>query len=198
MKTFREIITNFRDTKNETLLESFKFTHNGETEYGKIFDVNYWNRKDLIFELFDNYTLADKPLIKWLLNEEFKGYESEADLPVYTIDLCAFMLYKHMEMVDIYDLFKVKFGAGTDNQCFVDIELVLGFDSEQTKQYLLNNPTNKRLNKQIVKAINWYVSQPEHKLKDRVTYINYFESRKIRIIKNDMEDTEKYIRNILK
>jgi len=195
MKTFREIITNYRDTKNETLLESFKFIHNGETEYGKVFDVNYWNRKDLIFELFDNYSLADKPLIKWLLNEEYKGYETDADLPVYTIDLCAFMLYKYLETEDVYDLYKVKFGAGTDNQCFVDIELVLGFDSRQTKQYLLFNPKNKRLNKQIIKAIDWYVSQPEHKLKDRETYINYFESRKFRMIKNDMEETENYSRN---
>lgn len=197
MKTLTEIIANYRDTQDENLLEGFKFKHNGETEYGKILDLNYWHRKDLVFTLYENYSLADKPLIKWLLNEEFKGYDAEADLPVYLTDLCAFMLYKLMEMEDVYDLFRVKFGAGTDNQCFVDIELVLGIGSEQTKQFLLNNPKNKRLNKQIIKIINWYESQPEHKLKDRETYINHFESKKIRWIKNDMEDTESYSRNQL-
>lgn len=190
MKTLKEIIINYRNTNDEAMLESFRFMHNGETEYGKISDINYWNRKDLIFELYENYTQADRPLIKWLLAEEFKGYETEADLPVYTTDLCAFMLYKYLEIEDVYDLYKVKFGAGMDNRYFVDIEMVLGFDAEQTKQFLLNQPKNKRLNKRIVKAIDWYVSQPEHILKNRETYIHYYENKKIGNIKCDMEDTE--------
>lgn len=192
MSHLRKIITEYRHTKDASILENFKFINNGKTGYGENFDLNYWNRKDLIFELFKNYDLTDKPLIKWLLTEEIKGFETA--IPVYTTDLCAFMLYKHMELEDVYTLFDAKFGAGTDLQCYVDIELVFGFDRNETKEYLKNKQKDKRKNKRIVKVIESYEKNPNGKYKSREQYIQYFETRKINIINNDMAATEEYSR----
>jgi hypothetical protein len=190
MNIFRQIINEYRIKHNEELLESYKSKHNGKDRYGESFDVNYWHRKKLIFELYNDYSIEDKPLIKWLLKEELRGFKF--DIPVQTTDLCAFMLFKYMNLEDIYDLFEAKFGAGTDNQCFVDIELVFGFDKEQTKTYLTSKKTNKRQNKEILKAIKHYEDNPKAKFKSREEYINYFETKKINFIKSDLESYDDY------
>ena len=190
MNKFRQTINDFRENNNDELLEQYKCEHNGKTKYGESFDKNYWHRKKLIFELYENYTIEDKPLIKWLLKEELKGFEF--GIPVQTTDLCAFMLYKYMDREDVYDLFEAKFGAGSDTQFYVDIELVFGFDKEQTKTFLTNGKTNKKQNKEILKAINHYEGNPDAKFKSREEYINYFENKKINLIKIDLEDYSDY------
>jgi hypothetical protein len=190
MNEFRETINDFRKNNNIALIERYKCEHNGETEYGKSFDKNYWHRKKLIFELYENYTKEDKPLIKWLLKEELKGFE--LDIPVQTTDLCAFMLYKIMDFEDVYDLYEAKFGAGSDTQSYVDIELVFGFDREQTKAFLTNKKSSLKQNKKILKAIEHYEDNPNAKFKSRDKYITYFESRKINLIKIDLEDYSDY------
>jgi len=190
MNKFRQIINEFRKSNNIELLGQFKCEHNGKTKYGEIFDKNYWHRKKLIFELYRNYTKEDKPLIKWLLKEELKGFE--LGIPVQTTDLCAFMVYKHLDFEDVYDLFDAKFGGGSDTQCYVDIELVFGFDKEQTKIFLLDRKTNKKRNKEILKAIKYYEGNADAKFKTREEYINYFENRKINLIQNDLQDYSDY------
>lgn len=190
MNEFREIINNFRANNTSTLLQPFQCEHNGETEYGKSFDKNYWHRKKLIFELYENYTTEDKPLIKWLLNEELKGFEM--DIPVQTTDLCAFMLFKIMDFDDIYDLYDAKFGAGSDTQFYVDIELVFGLDKEQTKTFLTSKKSNKKQNKEILKTIKHYEANPNAKFKSRDEYITYFETRKINSLKSDLEEYGDY------
>jgi hypothetical protein len=129
-------------------------------------------------------------LIKWLLKEELKGFE--LDIPVQTTDLCAFMLYKIMDFEDVYDLYEAKFGAGSDTQSYVDIELVFGFDREQTKAFLTNKKSSLKQNKKILKAIEHYEDNPNAKFKSRDKYITYFESRKINLIKIDLEDYSDY------
>ncbi|GAA3777400.1 hypothetical protein [Flavobacterium ginsengiterrae] len=180
------LINQYRKNQDNSLLHDFECKHNGKTEYGHSFDENYWSRNDLIFELYNNYNIEDKKLIKWLLQEQIKGIEF--DIPVYALDVCAFMLYKLMENEDIYDLYLAKFGTGTDAQFFVDIELIFGFDKEQTKEYLKNQKKNKRLNNKIIKIINYYESHPNGKYRNRKDYINYFETKKIEIIKSDLEE----------
>jgi len=182
----QEIINNYRAEKEESILEDFRFIHNGKTDYYEVFDLNYWKRKDLIFELYHNYDLADKPLIKWLLTEELKA--SQINTPVYTVDLCAFMLYKHMEMEDLYLLYEAKFSAGTDLQVYVDIELLFGFDRNETKAYLENKQKDKRKNKKLLKAIEYYEQNPDAVFKSRAGYIEYFETKKIKGIKADLEE----------
>ncbi|WP_342328118.1 hypothetical protein [Pedobacter sp. FW305-3-2-15-E-R2A2] len=186
MQELKKVINNYREEKEISILEDFRFIHNGKTSYHEVFDSNYWKRKDLIFELYQDYGLADKPLIKWLLTEELKA--SEINTPVYTVDLCAFMLYKYMEMEDIYMLYEAKFGAGTDLQVYVDIELLFGFDSNETKTYLENKQKDKRKNKKILKAIDYYVQNPDARFRSRTAYIEHFETQKIKGIRADLAE----------
>lgn len=191
MKTnsLRTTIDAYRQSSDETLLQNFKMVFNGKESYEEAFDQNYWSRKELIYALYDNYTANDKPLIKWLLQEEMKGFEY--NIPVYTLDICAFMLYKHLDLKkDLYDLFEAKFATGTDARVQVDIELLFGFDKEETKNFLENYPKNKRQNKRILKAIVFYEANPNAKFKNRIEYINYFETKKILRIKNELSDMQ--------
>lgn len=47
----RKIIEEYKNHSDETLLKGFKFLPNGKKVYNDSFDVNYWQRKELIFEL---------------------------------------------------------------------------------------------------------------------------------------------------
>ncbi|MDH7447611.1 hypothetical protein [Aquimarina sp. 2201CG14-23] len=181
MNNYRKIIDTFKSSKDESVLIDFGCIDNGK--YG---DKNYSNRKNLILELYSDYSAEDKPLLKWLLKEELKGFEF--DVPVYTADLCAFMLYKYMEMADIYDLYDAKFGAGSDNQAYVDVELVFGRNRDETKAFLRNEKTQLKLNKEILETIEWYESNPNAKFKSREEYIVYFETIKAENIKSDVEE----------
>lgn len=190
MSQYREIIEKFRINKDESLLKNFKCQHNGKEGYGESDDENYWERKNLIFELYDKYSVEDKSLIKWLLKEELKGFEF--DIPVYTTDVCAFMLYKHMNKEEVYDLFEAKFAAGSDTQAYLDIELIFGFDREEMKAFLNQQTTNKEQNDEILEAISHYETNPNAKFKSREEYIHYFETKKIAIIKSDLETVEEF------
>lgn len=192
MSLLRNVITKFKENQNEIILENYKYIHNGKTEYGSSFDLNYWNRKDLIFELLNNYKKTDRPLIKWLIKEELKGFE--VDLPIYTIEICAFMLYKHMEVIDVYDLFDAKFGAGSDHQAIIDIELIFGLELGKTKDFLQNEKNNKILNNDILSTIKSYEDNPNAKFKTRDQYIKYFETIKLKNIQEDLLDFENELR----
>jgi len=185
MNELRRVIENYRRCHDEFIIENFKYKHNGETGYDNIFDENFWMRKDLIFELYNDYGAEDRPLIKWLLKEERKGFE--LCTPVYTVDLCAFMLYRYMKWDDVYDLFEAKFGGGTDSKVYIDIELTFGFNRRQMKEYLNYKQKNKRKNKEIIRMVEYYESIPNTKFKSREEYIQYFETKKIISIKNDLE-----------
>ena len=186
MNKYRKIINEFKSSKNESILNDFACTHNGKKGYGESDDKNYSNRKNLILELYSNYAADDKPLIKWLLKEELKGFQF--DIPVYTTDLCAFMLFKYMKTEDIYDLYEAKFGAGSDHEGYVDIELVFGLHRDETKAFLSNEKTRIQLNNEILETIEWYESNPNAKFKSREEYIIYFETVKADNIKYDLED----------
>lgn len=188
MNELRKIIDTYRETKEESALESFCFTHNGKTDYEEICDLNYGKRKDLIFELYGHYTPEDKSLVKWLLDEELKA--SSIDMPVYTVDVCAFMLFKYMEMDDLYKLFEAKFGGGTDRQVYLDVELIFGFDRTETKHYLQNKQKDKRKNREIINTIEYYEQNPNAKFKSRIEYIEYFETKKILGLKADLEEMD--------
>lgn len=184
----KKIIEAFRNNHSEENLDDFKCIHNGETEYGKSFDKNYFRRKELILALYKLYNQEDKLLIKWLIKEELQGFEF--DIPVYTLDLCAFMLYKIMDQHDVYELYDAKFGAGSDAQSYLDIELVFGFDKEITKEFLRKSTISKKRNKIILKTIAYYEGFPEAKFKTREDYIHYFETKKIKSITSDLLDFE--------
>lgn len=188
MNELRRIINIYRTTKKESILENFKFIHNGKTDYYESLDLNYGKRKDLILELYGDYSHEDKALIKFLLAQELSA--SKINASVYTVDLCAFMLYKHMEIEDIYQLYEAKFGAYTDLQLYVDIELIFGFDKEETKKYLIHKQKDKRKNKKILKAISYYEENAGMQFKSREAYIEHFETRKIKGIKADLEEID--------
>ena len=101
-----------------------------------------------------------------------------------------------MQPEDVYDLFEAKFGGNTDRQVYIDIELLFGFDREQMKVYLKNTLKNKKLNKEILKTIAHYESNPNASFKSRNEYIQYFETRKINIIQNDLADAEEQLKNL--
>lgn len=185
---FKKLIETFRKENSYELLDDFRCVHNRETEYGKSFDKNYFLRKELILTLYKHYNQEDKLLIKWLINEELKGFDF--NIPVQTLDLWAFMLYKIMDQNDVYDLYDAKFGAGSDAQSYLDIELVFGFDKEITKEFLIKSTTSKKRNKIILKTIDFYDSFPEAKFKTREEYIHYFETKKIKSITSDLLEFE--------
>ncbi|MDR2834647.1 MAG: hypothetical protein LBV69_00400 [Bacteroidales bacterium] len=182
----KDIIQKYREEKDEAVLVNFKFIHNGSTEYSTVDDLNYNKRKELILFLYNNYGINDKPLIKWLLSQEIKSHR-EADTSVFTIEICAFMLYKVMEIEDIYTLYEAKFGAGSDLQFTVDIELLFGFDKEKTKTYLNEKQKNKRKNRAILKAIEYYEKNSNAVFKTREQYIEYFENKRIKNIIADLD-----------
>ena len=185
MNNYRKIIDKFKSSKEESLLIDFRCIHNGKEAYGESGDRNYLNRKNLILELYGGYSSEDKPLIKWLLQEELKGFQF--DIPVYTTDLCAYMLYKYMTAEDVYDLYYAKFSAGSDHQAYVDIELIFGLNIDETKTFLKNEHTQRELNNEILETIEWYESNPDAKFRSRKEYIEYFETKKIEAIKYDLE-----------
>ncbi|KXX69365.1 hypothetical protein [Flammeovirga sp. SJP92] len=175
-----QIIEEFRRSGQKELLDKYRFKHNGETEYGKINDFNLQNRIDLVLELFRNYSIKDKPLIRWILKQEIRC-ANKISISIASLELCAFMLYKVMTLEDIYLLYKAKFGNTYDNSFELDVELIFGFDRELTKQFLKNTETKKKKSKVILKMIKGYEKRckdnPEA-FKSRTEYINYFENRK--------------------
>ncbi len=179
----KKTLNKFRKTKEISVLEEFKYLENDS------WDINYWNRSELIFELYNNFDKEDKVLLKWLINEEMKGVELE--LPTETIQICAFMLYKVMDMDDIYDLYDIKFGAGTDLQCTTDTELIFGIDKELTKKYLEENLSEG--NNEILNCIKHYESFETAVYRSREEYIKYFESKRINMLKTDFEDIKEYL-----
>ena len=179
------IINQYRQTRDNSLLDNFRFIHNGKTGYYDTADLNYNNRKELILELYKNYGEQDRLLIKWLLDEEIESTR-EVDSPVYSVKLCAFMLYKYMQPDDVYQLYNAKFGAGSDLQSTVDMELVFGTDKEETKKYLANMAN--QLSEEILEAIAYYESNPNAKFKTRPEYIHYFETKEINNILSDLSD----------
>jgi hypothetical protein len=189
MNNLKNIIEAYRNGADESLLEAFRCVHNGQAGY-QAFDANYWKRKELIFELYADYSADDRRLLKWLLKEEQKAIEF--DVPLYTTDVCAFMLYKYMQMEDVYDLFEAKFGGNTDRQVYIDIELIFGFDRQEMKTYLKNTSGDKKRDNEIIETIEQYESNPNASFKNRAEYIHYFEKRKINLIKNDMESAADY------
>jgi hypothetical protein len=180
------IIEEFRKTQEINLLNDFRFLSNDATNYIEQADLNYENRKNLILTLIKSYSVEDKPLIKWLLNEEIK-YSEYISCQITTIEVCTFLLYKYMDLADIQQLYLAKF-SNFDNSCAIDAEIILGFDIEETKAYLTQQKINKRLNKKILKTIAYYEKILEEKpnaIKSRPDYINYFENQKIQhLIKN--------------
>jgi len=184
MNKERTTIEEFRLTGDEAILEEYQLRDSGDCKYP--YDQNYNRRKDLIFELYKDCTAQDRLLLKWLIKQELSGFEAE--LPVWTTDIAAFLLFKHMEMTDVYDLYDAKFGAGTDHQCTVDIEFIFGPGREEMKNFLQKE--NSERSKEILTAIEWYEKNPNAKFRSKEEYIEYFESRKFNTLCADLEDSE--------
>lgn len=185
----REIIEVFRRDSDVTKLERFKLNIAPIPNKGWSYDKNAWNRAMLILELFENNERADKPLIKWLLDEEIKG--QEIDILYYALDVNAYLLYKHMDAEDVYQLYNSKFGFS--NVFHLDVELIFGYDREQMKQYLKDTIDSNPMNSEILKTISDYESNPDAKFKTRSEYIEYYENRKIKHIRNDIESSRSFM-----
>jgi len=76
-----------------------------------------------------------------ILSEE----KRKIDLPIETVELTAFMLYKHMVTEDVYHLYNAKFSGGSDHQARIDMELIFGLDKEKTKAFLQQDKTKKQI-----------------------------------------------------
>ncbi len=191
MNPLRETIQQYREEGHDALLHEYRFKHNGRYEWGKSFDSNYWKRRDLLFELYNEVSPKDKALLRWLIDQEIEG-ALEAMLPPYLMDVAAFLLYKVMDKEDIDALYAAKFAGGTDHHVYLDVELLFGHDREQMKAFLTANQEQQPLYAEILKTIGSYEANPNATFKSRADYVNYFETRKITIIKNDLESTAKY------
>ena len=185
----REIIEGFRKDSEVSNLERFKLDITPIPKSGWNYDKNAWNRAMLILELFEKNERADKPLIKWLLDEEIKGQEFE--ILYYALDVNAYLLYKHMDDEDVYQLYNSKFGFA--NVFHLDVELIFGYDREKMKQYLKDTIDSNPMNSEILKTISDYESNPDAKFKTRSEYIEYYENRKIKHIRNDIESSRSFM-----
>lgn len=185
----RTIIEEFRINQDPSKLDRFKLDTHPTPDNKWSYDRNAWDRAMLILELFNENTAADKPLIKWILDEEIKGQELE--IPYYALDVIAYLLYKHMDNEDIYQLFMSKFAYG--NVFHLDVELIFGHDREEMKAYLKDSQKSNPLNKDILATISSYEQNPDAKFKSREEYVNYYENRKIKHIRNDIEASKKYM-----
>ncbi len=173
----KNIILQFRKNNDYSILEPFKYKEVND------FDENYWKRGDFIFTLYDMYQIQDKPLIKWLIEEELKGvFKIEDDMLI----VCAFMLYKIMSNEDILTLYDIKFGGGSDLVARIDTELIFGIDKEITKAYLEKLKTAK--SEEILECIQYYESHKEAVYRTREEYIEFFEKKRMIGLKEYFEE----------
>ena len=96
-----------------------------------------------------------------------------------------------MDNEDVYQLFMSKFAYG--NVFHLDVELIFGHDREEMKAYLKDSQNDNPLSKEILATISSYEQNPDAKFKSREEYVNYYENRKIRHIRNDIEASKKYM-----
>ena len=80
-------------------------------------------------------------------------------------------------------MYDAKFGAGSYNEAYVDVELIFGLNKDKTKLFLKNKQNKKELNNEI---IEWYESNQDTKFKSREEYIEYFETKKSEAIKSEL------------
>lgn len=186
----QKIITDFRQTKDERTLDAFACDI-VLAEHGYwSFDRNSWPRAQLIMALFHNSEPEDKPLIKWLLKQEHLAQEVE--MPYYALDAVTYLLYKYMEMEDLFAIYHSKFETYGD--IYLEVELTFGFDKEETKTYL-RDPANKHpYTEDYLKTIARYESNTQAKYKTRAELMEYYEYRKIVPITNDLEFSEEFMK----
>ena len=191
MENYIKIIEEYRKTQNNNLLTVFACKSNNAKQPEELRDQNYWPRVRLIKILWENYTAADKPLLKWLIKEEVKA-QQECMMPVYALDIAAYMLYKYMDLSDVFDLFFAKFASS--NEFYLDIELVFGYNRVETKQYLQTEGADQPYAKDILRTIESYEDALSQGAiyKDRDAYMKYFEERKIKILFNELENAKAF------
>lgn len=156
-----EKITKYRQTQDLAVFDMFKFEVAKNNE-GESFDKNFYQRQILTLLLSRNYSKNDKPLICWLIAEFCKNTNKPYDFWVdlrSVMALLGFMLYQHMENLDLPILYQTKFGACSDSYYSVDIEIVLGFGMEQTLDYLKKNQKENKIYQEIIGVINEYKKQ---------------------------------------
>lgn len=180
---FKAVIEAFRKTADVNLLKDYAYAFNGKEAPSDANDLNFWARKRLTMALWKQYDERDKALIRWIIDQEIKAQEIE--MPYYVLDLAAYMLYKIMDFEDVFKLYEAKFSWG--NIFYMDVELIFGEDRELMKTYLTEAVQKHPMSLPIRKTIEDYENSVGiDKLKTREEYINYFENRKIRILKNDL------------
>ncbi len=185
----RATIKEFRVNQDISKLDRFKLDAQPTPDKKWTYDRHAWDRAMLILELFNDNTAADKPLIKWILDEGIKGQELE--IPYYALDVIAYLLYKYMDNEDVYQLFLAKFAYG--NVFHLDVELIFGHDRDHMKAFLKDDLESNPMSKDILATIASYEQNPDAKFKTREEYIAYYENRKIKHIRNDIKASKKYM-----
>lgn len=154
-------LTKYRQTQDLAVFDMFKFEVAKNNE-GKNFDKNFYQRQILTLLLSMDYSASDKPLIRWLIAEFCKNTDELYDFWVdlrSVMALLGFMLYQHMENLDLPILYQTKFGACSDSCYSVDVEIVLGFGMEQTLDYLNQHKKENKIHQEIIGVVNEYKKQ---------------------------------------
>ncbi|MCC8380082.1 hypothetical protein [Xenorhabdus sp. PB30.3] len=153
----------------EEILSPFIVLDNGKKDYYGRGDVNRYNRRRIIQELYPVFTTEHKALIRFLLKHEV---ESCAIYDYYT-DLMKALSYMLLTMADIEDsllFYRTKFETTFDARCSMDIEPIFGEDKEKTKAYFLGK------NQDIVDVIEHYEQFP---YVNKVDYIKRIQDHKL-------------------
>ena len=95
------------------------------------------------------------------------------------VALCAMLLYRHMDWRDVRSLYRAKFCSGGDAFFSLDIELVFGFDAQETGAYLNNLPNRQRkpIDREIVRDIGHYLNQPNAVYRNRAEYLRRMDEK---------------------
>ena len=111
-------------------------------------------KQPLTITLAKQFDARDKPLLKKILREYERCHGQGLDVRD-EVALCAMLLYRHMDWRDVRSLYRAKFCSGGDAFFSLDIELVFGFDAQETVAYLKKLPKKQRkpIDREIVRAI---------------------------------------------
>ncbi|MDO4228902.1 MAG: hypothetical protein Q4C98_03755 [Capnocytophaga sp.] len=174
----RQVILKSRQNFDENLLQSFKFTKNSDQN----FDENFYQKQALVLILSTDFNSQDKPLIRWLICDFCKSIQAGFWVDLRSVmALLGFMLYKNMENSDLPFLYMTKFEACSDSAFSVDIEIVLGFDEQQSIDYLNDNKKANPQYKKIIQTIKKYSKNKTTPFRTYAEYCDFFENYRFAI-----------------
>lgn len=185
----KQVILDYREKPQPQLLKDFAFKSHYSQLRKSTYDKNFINRGMLVLVLSQDFSQQDKPLIRRLIKEYNKSSHLWVDMRD-EMALLGYMLYKHMNNQDLPYLYLSKFGGCYDTSRSVDIEIVLGFGEQKTREFLTQHgkPSNQR-ERDILEMIDYYSENKNSPFRTYEEYLTFFEERKLKMRQESLAET---------